>query len=400
MKRILSIVCLALLTIGLWAQKAETEKSEQQTFRGRVVDAETGEPLPYASVYVAEGKGTLTNEDGEFTLVTDNIEKIKVTYLGYQTKLVSQPTTDLHIKMKPLSKQLREIEVYGVDINKVLRRTIRRLKKDYRKNIQTESIYFFRTILGRPKSIPDLAEGFLVAKSAVNIRGPIFINGQCRSTVESSIRNIRRTNIQRLFSLSARMKGLDFWERIMLPLQSFSSAKSLYATTGSSFKNDEGRRIYVLDMHYTGKLPDDLQSPPIMEGKIYVDSATYRLLRFDGISAYMAQRVNANFQQATVKTHIEYDYSAGYGKVSLLAAEGGNDLFTYKYILFKVDDTDGKKYYGKQNNDLVRALENVKYDTSYWDKYNIVQRTKEEEEIVRKATEQGLFSADSISQRK
>ena len=49
----------------------------QQEFRGRVVDAETGEPLPYASIYVAEGKGTLTNEDGEFTLVTDNIEKIK-----------------------------------------------------------------------------------------------------------------------------------------------------------------------------------------------------------------------------------------------------------------------------------------------------------------------------------
>ena len=124
---------LLLLTTALHAQ---------QTFRGRVVDAETGEPLPYASVYVAEGKGTLTNEDGEFTLATDNIEKIKVTYLGYQTKLVSQPTTDLHIKMKPLSKQLREIEVYGVDINKVLRRTIRRLKKDYRKK-NTNGKYLF-----------------------------------------------------------------------------------------------------------------------------------------------------------------------------------------------------------------------------------------------------------------
>jgi len=38
----------------------------QQTSCCRVVDAETGKPLPYASIYVAEGKGTLTNEDGVF----------------------------------------------------------------------------------------------------------------------------------------------------------------------------------------------------------------------------------------------------------------------------------------------------------------------------------------------
>ena len=40
----------------------------QQTVTGRVVDAETGEPLPYVSIYVTEGKGTLSNDEGDFSI--------------------------------------------------------------------------------------------------------------------------------------------------------------------------------------------------------------------------------------------------------------------------------------------------------------------------------------------
>ena len=37
-------------------------------FKAVVVDDATGEPLPYASVYVSPEKGTMTNDEGEFRL--------------------------------------------------------------------------------------------------------------------------------------------------------------------------------------------------------------------------------------------------------------------------------------------------------------------------------------------
>ena len=66
---------------------------------------------------------------------------------------------------------------------------------------------------------------------------------------------------------------------------------------------------------------------------------------------------------------------------------GGNKDMTYKCLLFNVDKADSKHYYGKRGQNLIKVLKDVEYDTSLWNKYNIVQRTKEEEEIVRRATQ-------------
>ena len=99
----------------------------QQTFRGRVVDADTGEPLPYASIYVAEGKGTLTNGDGEFTIEMSATENIKISYLGYKTVFITNPEPSMSIRMKALPRQLREVEVYAVNVNKVLKGVIKQL---------------------------------------------------------------------------------------------------------------------------------------------------------------------------------------------------------------------------------------------------------------------------------
>ena len=49
------------LLMPLWAWA-------QTTITTRVVDAESGEPLPLVGVYVSEDNNTLTNFDGEFTL--------------------------------------------------------------------------------------------------------------------------------------------------------------------------------------------------------------------------------------------------------------------------------------------------------------------------------------------
>ena len=74
-KRAILFLLTALCSCSLLAQLH---------IKGRVVDAETGEPLPYANVYADDKNGTLTNADGYFHLLTSEGARVKFTYIGYQ----------------------------------------------------------------------------------------------------------------------------------------------------------------------------------------------------------------------------------------------------------------------------------------------------------------------------
>src|SRR5512140_3581377 len=107
MKTVRNLSFVALLILSAFAAQTlyagsarDRKKNDQQTmltFRGKVVDSETGEPLVFASVAVKETNvATVTNIDGEFLIKISEPQKSKnleVTFLGYKNKLV--PLTDL-----------------------------------------------------------------------------------------------------------------------------------------------------------------------------------------------------------------------------------------------------------------------------------------------------------------
>jgi len=61
---------------------------------GEVLDAESGAPLPFATVYYGSNKGVTTNEKGIFNIpshhLTDTL-KIKIQFLGYQSRQMEMP---------------------------------------------------------------------------------------------------------------------------------------------------------------------------------------------------------------------------------------------------------------------------------------------------------------------
>ena len=88
------------------------------TISGVVKDKESGETLPFANVFVKDTNiGTITNEDGFFTLFNVPLETstIKVQYLGYQIEtLVLKPEmvkNKITILMKPDDNQLDEVVI-------------------------------------------------------------------------------------------------------------------------------------------------------------------------------------------------------------------------------------------------------------------------------------------------
>lgn len=80
---------------------------------GVVVDANTGEPIPYLNIYYdGKGVGTVTNNDGEYSIAYHaGWTKLTFSMVGYETQeiIVSAKTSELNVSMKEIDQMLDEI---------------------------------------------------------------------------------------------------------------------------------------------------------------------------------------------------------------------------------------------------------------------------------------------------
>ncbi len=110
-----------LIVFGLFFIYNLTTAQISYTAKGKVLDAQTNEPLPGATVQLqGNGKGTVTNLDGQFIL--DKISQKKATllisYISYQPAAIecdfsNQRTLIYTIKLNPSTTKLEQVEVRG-----------------------------------------------------------------------------------------------------------------------------------------------------------------------------------------------------------------------------------------------------------------------------------------------
>ena len=130
MARFTLLFTLFLCTCGL--------AHSQNYLSGTITDQATGEPLPFASIYVQETQtGAASNADGEYQITLKaGTNTVIFQYLGYQTevKKVARPQV-LDIRMNSQALQLGEVQIVsgGEDVSySVIRRAI--AKADFHLN--------------------------------------------------------------------------------------------------------------------------------------------------------------------------------------------------------------------------------------------------------------------------
>ncbi|MEM6647026.1 MAG: TonB-dependent receptor [Bacteroidota bacterium] len=111
--RWLLLACALVMGTGTLAQA-----QSHTTISGIVLDAETGETLPYASVRIDSlDIGAATNVEGRFVLLKVPLgpHRLSVSYIGFQTKTLTvdaQPNPDpLEVRLDPLEAELGEVFV-------------------------------------------------------------------------------------------------------------------------------------------------------------------------------------------------------------------------------------------------------------------------------------------------
>lgn len=151
---------LLLLTSHLWAQAPVL-------LRGRVLDAETHQPIPNAQVGVADNRlGTSTNDDGRFVLSIAPAyaqEELTVALLGYKSyrqPLPPLPGPELRIELKISPAALGEVQVVG-SVEGIVREAVARIPRNCSVRA-TQLTGFYREsdndTIGRPRY---LVEGLL-----------------------------------------------------------------------------------------------------------------------------------------------------------------------------------------------------------------------------------------------
>lgn len=85
-----------------------------QTFSGKVIDNETQEPIPYSTVETGSHQGMVSNEEGEFTFLLEDIKRpqdsIYVSYMGYETKgVLFEAIENVIISLAPKTYELKEV---------------------------------------------------------------------------------------------------------------------------------------------------------------------------------------------------------------------------------------------------------------------------------------------------
>lgn len=104
MKKILLGFCLILLSLPTLAK----------TVSGTVIDSETGETVPYASIVYYEGNtpyGGETDNKGNFSLTVPDNTPITVTLIGYEDKTISNPTENMTIDLDLDTEILNEVVI-------------------------------------------------------------------------------------------------------------------------------------------------------------------------------------------------------------------------------------------------------------------------------------------------
>lgn len=120
-----ALTCLLLTTLALVAQAAET-------YSVLITDAETGEALPFVQIYISEGRGTISNSEGQFCIEAEPWEQLIITCIGYQRVRIKAADLPHTLRLLPAETELREVTV--VASGNILKQVAQQMELDYRKH--------------------------------------------------------------------------------------------------------------------------------------------------------------------------------------------------------------------------------------------------------------------------
>ena len=188
----------------------------QQTYRARVVDAETGKQIPYAGIK-SDSQVAMSNSEGTFAIEARGGQTITISAIGYNALETSAEQMGDTIRLQKL--KVGTGDANSGTAENILRKLVKKMAKEYRRHANTRSAYFVRQTSSLGQWM-ETCESFQVSESALNI-GNTKRAGEIIYRVDNHGYNMRLpySDLQHLTELGATTVESRFWQYTEKPLR-------------------------------------------------------------------------------------------------------------------------------------------------------------------------------------
>ena len=298
-------LCFVLLLLA-WVCVIEAQTTKG---RGKVVDAETGEPMPLVSiVFVGTTIGVTTDFDGNYDIETrEDVSEIMASFVSYERQTVEVKKgafNTIDFKLVPIVTNLDEVKV--IPGENPAHANLRNISKNKKRNNPAEKdSYSYATYTKMELDIANMKPEFKNKKLQKNF-GFIFqymdtssITGKAYLPVMISEASAdyyyrRSPKLSREIVKASRISGIEedyslaqFTGHLHVNVNLYDNYINIFEVNFASPLSEhglmyykyflvdsvqkEGRKIYKIRFHPRGK------STPVFDGEVNIDSTTWAL---------------------------------------------------------------------------------------------------------------------------
>ena len=395
----------------------------QPIYKSRVVDSETGEGLPYASIYASKDNGTLTNAEGVFSIEANNEDVLRISSVGYQTLEIKAAELKDEVRMTSMVRNTHAAK--ALDAERIMKKMIKRLQREYVHSNEKRDNYFFR-ITNSIDGKQELLEAYLTAKGATSLHDISFlagrrIQGHDSTAEESSI----------LYSCFQKMLGLgpmifEPWQRIITPIYRGATSKPytitqmntyvetnapnffrrdidtyrlnadtykwemvpklelnkrFYSYSAQEIDGENGRKIYIV------KSEGIISSDTFIDGTFYVEDKSFALLRFEGkLHNYTIEQERdsgCELREVEPTIQITYKRNRKYTEMESIAIKIEEDNLTSRSVAFNLGNRKipFKTKESSNSENLIEVIDQTGTTPLLW-QANFLQYTEEETSLI------------------
>jgi hypothetical protein len=367
----------------------------QQLMEGQVLDKETSDPIPFASVgIVGTSRGTSTNLDGKFSLAITGGAILRVTCIGYES-LEMNSSEAQRILLKPLPTQLNAVVVFSKEINpkKVVRKAFAAVAANYDSQPFLQK-FFYRHycmdnfVYGRLiEAFVDVwkYQGYKFAQKAVSTKEEIRVT-QLRRSLDNTVMSQGHEPMSIGYVLQSDIVG--YQTPVRSPHVSFYTDVSNlktdienYTFSFSGVTNYDGKDVYEIDYEYkkdSAQTTSGYLKLTEVTGSLFIAMDTYAILKTEEFKT---------FGKNMTKTSVYYRaYEGKYYPYHLIrdgenqSADESKHSFHVELMSVEIKKGEAEKVIGEPP--VKEELLKIKYDSVFWSTNSILKTTPLEDFII------------------
>jgi hypothetical protein len=412
---------LFLLPAGdIDASSARTKKDQQQVtiIRGRVVDAETNQPLIFAGIAVqGTNVSTVTNLDGEFTLKIGEGEagKLEFSYIGYKNRVMSIDDMKTNgqrnvIELETAMIPIREVIVKPLVPEEIIEKVIDHFDENY-PAVANDMTGFYRETIRKNRTYVSIGEAVVEVFKAP-------YQNELRYDAVRIYKGRKSSDVDKMDTVLFKLQGgptTTLYLDVVKNPETFLTREALaqYDLELSSIVVIDDRTNYVINFYQKPSI-----TTPLYQGRLFIDIETYAVAQAEfafnlenkDLAASMFIRKKPMGMQVTPELT---SYLVRYREMN------GKWYFTHSRaeVKFKVDwkrklfntnyttmselaitdrtEEDVVKFTSKERikpSDVFTEEVTAFADPDFWGDYNVIEPDQSIEAAIRKLSRKVKFS--------